>query len=316
MRMEKKLSRGFLLFAVFFLSVSRFQERRGSLGGHPGFVEAISFTTADDIEDDTSKGSSSSASSSWFGKNTTSSLWEAFQCSNRGENPLPIQSDDDWKQMQSIYQETVGLESSSLPPGGYLGIDGFYVPVEVRWGTDGRGIYALSDIEEGMLIWRSFRTARFESGEDFVRYLYALPSSSHWACDILMWAYTRLEHISPPPSSSSSSSSSSSEGQLPVRVVICVDLDPGSFMNDCETEEECTAELWSHDTPRTSGCRLDFRASRDIAKGEELRIDYGFSEKEPGWAEMGLDSEAKSVLSAWKEKTTKKDSDTGIWEEL
>lgn len=223
------------------------------------------------------------------------SLWESFHCDE--DRPLHIHTDQEWKLIQSIYEEIVGIESSSLPKGGYLGIYGFYPPVEVRMGNHGRGIHVMTDIDEGTLVWRSFLTARFESGTDYQRFLQALPPPL--ACDVLMWAYTRLEQPPPKPGTTTQD----------IRVVACVDLDPGSFVNGCDVDEECNLELWQGDTiinPRMTGCRLEFYAARDIEAGEELRIDYSFSEGGSGWAKLGFAAEkedpSSSLLSLMKKR--------------
>lgn len=238
----------------------------------------------------------SNPSGSEEGSVTLSSLWELFDCDQ--DRPLHIHTDQEWKLIQSIYEEIVGNEASSLPAGGYLGIHGFYTPVEVRMGDHGRGIYAVTEIEEGTMVWRSFLTARFESGTDYQRFLHALPPPL--ACDVLMWAYTRLEQQTP-----TTPTTSVDHPPNDIRVVACVDLDPGSFVNGCDVDQECNLELWQPQSPRTTGCRLEFYAARDIEAGEELRIDYSFSERESGWAELGLtSSNAPSLLTLMKRRNT------------
>lgn len=220
-------------------------------------------------------------------------LYKIFDCED--DRPLQIHSDEDWKTMQAIYQEIVGPESSSLPPGGPLGIQGFYAPVEVRMGDHGRGIYSLEDIDKGSLVWRSFLTARFDSSAIYQKYLHALPSP--WACDVLMWAYTRLEL-----NETGQELDNDEEDDDDVRVVICVDLDPGSFVNGCDEAYECNMKLFRDVSPRTSGCKIEFYAARPIRRGEELRIDYYFSERAPGWAEMGLQPGVTPTLTLLKQQ--------------
>jgi SET domain len=233
-------------------------------------------------------------------------LYKIFKCED--DRPLQIHSDDDWKTMQSIYQEIVGPESSSLPPGGPLGITGFYVPIEVRMGDHGRGIYALEDIEENTLVWRSFLTARFESSAIYQRFLHALSQPS-WACDVLMWAYTRLELNETGIDDEQEGQDDNDEGDDDdIRVVACVDLDPGSFVNGCDEAYDCNLKLWRDVSPRTSGCRIEFYAARHIRRGEELRIDYWFSERAPGWAELGLQKDVTPTLTLLKQQRGKKAS--------
>jgi hypothetical protein len=196
-------------------------------------------------------------------------LYKALNCKadRPQQDELAVHSTDTWKLLQSAYNGVVGEDKSSLPTGGFIGLDGFYVPYKIDHGPHGRGIFATKFIDEGTLIWRSFQTARFETGAEYRQYLHALPPEL--ACDILHWAYTRKE--------------ARDDGYS--YMVACVDLDPGSFVNEGANSWENNMKVA---VPRSSGCDLDFRAARDIEAGEELRINYAFSEFNPGWATMGL----------------------------
>ncbi len=186
-------------------------------------------------------------------------LQDLLKCDQ--DRPLPIHAAETWKQLQSVY-ESIVQDQSSLPKGGFLGIDGFYVPYMVDYSEHGRGIFATEPISEGTLVWKSIQTARFRTGKEYRTYLQQLTPAL--GCDVLSWAYTRLEQRT---------------------YVACVDLDPGSFMNGCDTEDDCNLDVSS---PRHSGCNLEFYAIRDIEEGEEFRIDYTFSERLTGWMALGM----------------------------
>lgn len=205
--------------------------------------------------------------------------------------------DETWKFLQSTYEEIVNndddIRRSSLPPGGYLGMSSFYVPYRIDKGKHGRGIFATKDIPEGTMIWRSFQTARFETAKDYRKYIHQLYQlgKEDVACDVLQWAYTRME--------------SRADGYT--YVVACLDLDDGSLINECETDWECNLIVAA---PRDSGCRMQFYSTRDIRAGEELRIDYGFSEMNKGWATMGLDKKSESLFG--EEDDGRKPSDEAL----
>lgn len=178
-------------------------------------------------------------------------------------------STETWKFLQSTY-ESIVKDESSLPPGGFLGLDGFYVPYKIVEQDEEDGslvLVATKPIPKGTLIWKSIRTARFQSSKDYRQFLRQLPPAL--GCDVLKWAYTRWDQHD---------------------MVACVDFDPGTFIKECNTnandhEHDCNLQVAS---PRGSGCKLQFVAQRDIAAGEEFRMDYSFSEMDPGWTIFGM----------------------------
>ena len=190
-----------------------------------------------------------------------------------------------WKLLQSTY-ESIVKDQSSLPPGGFLGVDGFYVPYEIVEHEDHGGlmIVATKPIRKGTLIWKSIRTARFLSGKDYRQFLRQLPPAL--GCEVLKWAYTRWEQD---------------------HMVACVDFDPGSLIKECNGDnddddeddyDDCTLRIAS---PRSSGCNLQFVANRDIDAGEEFRMDYSFAEMDPGWTMLGM----------WREVVEEDDEEDG-----
>lgn len=205
-----------------------------------------------------------------------------LQCSD--DQKVTKYSTETWKLLQSTY-ESIVKDQSSLPPGGFLGVDGFYVPYEIIEHEDGGlGIIATKHIPRGTLVWKSIQTARFRSGKDYRQFLRQLPPAL--SCDVLNWAYTRWEHDD---------------------MVACVDFDPGSLIKECNVDDEEDEEDHEHDctlrvaSPRGSGCSLQFVAIRDIDAGEEFRMDYSFSEMDPGWTMMGM----------WREEVEEEEEEEG-----
>eukprot|EP00934_Nitzschia_sp_Nitz4_P004041 Nitzschia sp. Nitz4//scaffold98_size77359//67469//68326//NITZ4_005559-RA/size77359-processed-gene-0.24-mRNA-1//1//CDS//3329560790//4031//frame0 len=174
-----------------------------------------------------------------------------------------IHNDKTWEFFRDTYERVVSEESFSLTDP--EASSGFQVPIDVAHNSKGRAVLAVEPIQAGTLVWKSAKTARFHTGEDFRYFLHALPT--HLACDVLMWAYTRLD----------------AEGEA----LACVDLDPGSLMNGCDEDYECNL-VAGKGINRFSGCKLELVASRDIPAGEELMLDYAFSEGAHGWAALGL----------------------------
>lgn len=197
---------------------------------------------------------------------------------------FPVHNALTWRFLRQAYRETVGEDQSSLPPSvddedegeSSSPSSGFQVPVQVlKTEERGRGNYAMQAIPAGTLIWTSKYTAQFTTAEQYRSFLQRLPPAL--ACDVLIWAYTRWTT----PSGT--------------HAVACVDLDSGSFTNHADTDEQWNMNLGKNDNDdaerkrfHNTGCKLGFYAIRDIAKGEELAIDYDFSAYDPGWADMGL----------------------------
>jgi len=246
--------------------------------------------------------------------------WDEDRSPNKGRGtssssiPL-IPSMATWSLLRSTYHSVLSTmtspttaETLRLPRKDYGNINinkneeneygGFQVDVITKnTQSKGRGNYANQFIPKGTLIWTSIYTAEFQDGASYREFLRRLPPSL--ACDILIWAYTRRAAVTP---------STTTNGMVEQRLgeddmVVCVDLDPGSFTNDADTDEELNMALIGQDQgqrnrrpserhpihpSRTTGCHLEFYATRDIQLGEEITIDYDFSEGNRGWAKLGL----------------------------
>ena len=154
------------------------------------------------------------------------------------------------------------------PTDGTKGNTGWFVGTEVIKTIErGRGTYVTEDVPKGSIVWKTKYTAKFSTANQFRTFLKAFPP--FLACEVINWSYTRVT-----PSGD---------------FVVCTDLEPGALTNQPDTPEELTMELGTPENPfENTGCYLEFYAPRDIPKGEELLMDYGFSERNAGWVAMGL----------------------------
>ena len=183
--------------------------------------------------------------------------------------PSPIYSSETWMSLREEYHSVMESSYDSNASPDYY--DGFSVNFETKFNTEKgrRANYALNDIPEGTLIWKSTYTAAFRDGSSYRHFLRRM--SPTMACDVMSLAYTRRD--------------------VDGLVTACVDLDAGSFTNGGDTEEELNIAL-RDGHPSDTGCDLEFYATRDIREGEELAVDYySFAMGDHGWVEMGLYSE-------------------------
>ncbi|KAL3907329.1 MAG: hypothetical protein SGARI_003588, partial [Bacillariaceae sp.] len=186
----------------------------------------------------------------------------------------------DWKLFNTIYHKVVPRERSSLPS--QFTKNGYQVPMEIKLGDLGRGVFAKEDIQKGTLIWKSTNTAEFRTGQEYRDFLRLLPQPL--ACDVLMWAYVR--NIDDDDDNDDSDA-----------MMVCADLDEGSFVNH-GTHGVANMELGvngrglleedEHEELTWYGCELEFYANRDIAAGEEIRANYNNFVEVHGWRTLGL----------------------------
>ncbi len=225
---------------------------------------------------------------------TNWSIWDLYQeleCESEhhmydnNADAFPNHNMTVWKSLRDAYRQIVG-KASSLPSTDDE-LSGFQVASEIRKTTArGRGNYADQDIPKDTLVWKSRYTAQFALASDYRAFLKAI--SPQFACDVILWAYTR----------------NTFNGD----VVVCVDLDPGSFTNNADTEEELNMQLGNSSNKfEDTGCYLEYYSSRDIPNGEELLIDYGFSLGGQGWITMGL------LPLPWEENGENKENEEENW---
>jgi hypothetical protein len=201
-------------------------------------------------------------------------IWEMMEfldCENLHVNVpgrLQVHNESTWSLFHDIYQQVVGEEDSSIPSydGGIIK-SGFQVPITVLFTDDaGRGVFANDLIPQNTLVWKATNTARFRSAAQYRQFLKRLPP--YLACDVLEWAYTR-------------------KSRSTRSIVICVDLDEGSFSNGGMSEFD-TNFGFASDAVKSNGCNLEFYTNREVWTGEELRVDYTTFNSHNGWWYLGL----------------------------
>jgi hypothetical protein len=111
-------------------------------------------------------------------------MWENLDCDEIFESERPIHSHSTWNHARTLYRDIVGEESSigdtDEEP------NGLSVPVEAKQSPPkGRGIFALRDITAGELIWSTKKTARFQDGPSYRKFIFGLEAG--FACDVLQW---------------------------------------------------------------------------------------------------------------------------------
>jgi hypothetical protein len=192
-------------------------------------------------------------------------LWEINEAYNcyESDGPRPIHNESTWAYLRGVYVGTVGLEKSTLSTNRFT--SGFQVPFYVEWWPEvGRTINAGANIQKGTIILDSeVQNARFQSGNDFRRFLAALPTDL--ACDVLMWAYV---------------------AEFGGSLKIAVDLDEGSFLNSYDTPN--TALDMKDGETKKNIIDFFYYAISDIDPGEEIRISYGDFAHPIGWESFGL----------------------------
>lgn len=208
-------------------------------------------------------------------------FWLECPSHHESEKALEIHNATVWKLLKTTYQGIVHADINTLPPPSkHESLQGYQVPIEIKkipatTEPQSLGVFSKNAIPKGTLVWKSTYTAQFTSGSDFRSFLKALPE--YLACDVIDWAFPRYKAEEP---------------------VVCVDLDHGSLTNACEVEEECNLEVKGENT----GCELDFYASRDIAAGEELKIDHDFQEAQEALIPLGLARHWENNLEEYEDE--------------
>jgi hypothetical protein len=156
---------------------------------------------------------------------------------------------------------------------------GFVRNVTVRHSPGrGRGVFALEPISAGKIVWKARETtARFYSGDDFRRFLAAVPEE--FMCDVLDFAYVQdIGQARYTPSATPVDRASVHETRV---LAISVDLEDGAFVNANWYEDENVRFV------KDSG-HGHFVATRDIEPGEEILCAYEEFAYYDGWDIFGL----------------------------
>ena len=116
-------------------------------------------------------------------------MWENLDCDEIFESERPIHSHSTWNHARTLYRDIVGEESSIGETDDEP--NGFSVPAEAKQSPPkGRGIFALRDITAGELIWSTKKTARFQDGPSYRKFIFGVEAG--FACDVLQWGMYTL----------------------------------------------------------------------------------------------------------------------------
>ncbi|GFH46324.1 hypothetical protein CTEN210_02798 [Chaetoceros tenuissimus] len=199
---------------------------------------------------------------------TPKQFWQRYKCHERFKHERPIYTKEDWEKAMNVYNDIMGEDILNKE------IEPFKVKVETRQaGKKGRGIFAMEPIEKGTLMWSTKRTARFQSGDAYNKFLQNLDED--FACDVLQWAY--IQNIN--------SSEEQDDNVHDLR--ISVDLDECSFCNDGRNKYRsnmaCDEDQAQH---HEGGCQFNYFATRDIEVNEEILCYYEQFAVTDGWWEF------------------------------
>ena len=116
-------------------------------------------------------------------------MWENLDCEEIFKSERPIHSHSTWNHARTLYRDIVGEESSIGETDDEP--NGFSVPAEAKQSPPkGRGIFALRDITAGELIWSTKKTARFQDGPSYRKFIFGVEAG--FACDVLQWGMYTL----------------------------------------------------------------------------------------------------------------------------
>lgn len=193
-----------------------------------------------------------------------------FGCDELFDTPRPVITESEWHNFRDLYDDFVTKEYTNNPqtyPNGpetyKVGKPWPYSPVYGNTTPDkGRGLAASRDIAKGELIFTgTSNTIVFETGPAWRKFLlhlfYAPPPddvyTEGFACDVRAWSWIQ---------------------QWDGKFVIMVDLDASSLLNTPSTSSGETNNIQCGRLDGDGGCGVDYYATRDIKKDEEILCHY------------------------------------------
>lgn len=204
-----------------------------------------------------------------------------FGCHELFDTPRPVITDSEWHNFRDLYDEFVTKEYTHNPQAYPNGPETYKVgkpwhdsPVYGNTTPDkGRGLAASRDIAKGELIFTGTNnTLVFETGPAWRKFLlhlfYAPPPdgvyTEGFACDVRAWSWNQ---------------------QWDGKTVIMVDLDTSSLLNSPSSGETNNIQCGRLDGD--GECGVDYYATRDIKKDEEILCHYSdFTSRK--WHSFGL----------------------------
>eukprot|EP00934_Nitzschia_sp_Nitz4_P004607 Nitzschia sp. Nitz4//scaffold98_size77359//76011//76811//NITZ4_005561-RA/size77359-processed-gene-0.27-mRNA-1//1//CDS//3329560796//4597//frame0 len=212
-----------------------------------------------------------------FGRHIIDKVWEngmdyeidgLYGCLDQNRQDVGIlHTEDVWRFLRYTYKRVVKGDAFAQGERDNA-TSGFQVAVRVVLNDKGRAVVAAEPIQTGSVVLLPTYSANFLTPHEFRRFLQALPT--YLVCDVMMWAYARLNEEHEPR--------------------LCVDLDPSSLLNGGDKKKDVNL-IPAKGSERFAECDLELVAMRDIAEGEELLIDYDFSEGHVAWGWIGMNDE-------------------------
>ena len=219
----------------------------------------------------------------WWKKRlvVTDDIWNKIDCPAIFFKPRPIHNESTWKLLREAYQNIVGSESTlnlTNPD------SGFNVNFNVQQSkTKGRAVYAAEPVKKGELIWTATRqSARFKDGASYKEFLTSIPIDL--ACDVIQWAYVQSFD-----KNEVQNMGFGDQIEEEIFLLICVDLDEGSFMNGSREDPPNVGLVNEAGSKFPAGWRQSYLALHNIDVGEEFVVDYGQFAVPYGWKWFGLE---------------------------
>ncbi|KAL7527677.1 hypothetical protein ACHAXR_002073 [Thalassiosira sp. AJA248-18] len=209
-----------------------------------------------------------------------------FSCAKVFAQPRNVYDKEKWTDLRQFYHQFVKDDKEEYPiPEGQpersyqFSTEYFDPPLEpFQAGEKGRGLKAARDISKGELVFKATNnTVIFTHGHTWRKFLFAVNERNgegemyddETACDVLVWSWVQtLEEDGP--------------------LVIVADLDNGSLLNEGRDEPNWESPNVRCGQEGDERCMMEYYATKDIKKGNELLCDYREFALLDSWVRMGL----------------------------
>lgn len=167
------------------------------------------------------------------------------------------------------------------------GVSAIVVPSQIgdAGPKKGRGLFATAPISKGALVVNldNGSTGLFKVGHSWREFAVSLPREI--ACNFIEWSW--VQTVSP-------SSVIDNDDDVRNGLSVFIAFDESNLMNSADWDDvEANVRCGSppkHEGDDWGSCRFQYHATRDIAAGEELLLNYGDFEEtsQQGWVDIGL----------------------------